>query len=157
MITRMSWTSTPWSLGSRVSCICMCTQPVIQCRRGPQTIANIGCRQASHHRFPKLRPERLLLMAEPTPSPKIDTTVPHSARIWNYWMGGKDNFAADREAGDAYAATFPDIVTIAKESRKFLIRAVHYLAAEAGGRPFLDISTGLPRMGNTYGVPRRDA
>jgi hypothetical protein len=96
-------------------------------------------------------------MAEPTPSPKLDTTIPHSARIWNYWMGGKDNFAVDREAGDAYTATFPDIVTIARESRKFLIRTVRYLAAEAGIRQFLDIGTGLPTMENTHEVAQRVA
>jgi len=96
-------------------------------------------------------------MAEPAPSPSIDSTVPHSARIWNYWLGGKDNFAVDRKAGDAYAATFPDIITIARESRKFLVRAVHYLAAEAGVRQFLDIGTGLPVMQNTHEVAQRAA
>jgi hypothetical protein len=94
----------------------------------------------------------LLPMGEPAISPRIDTTAPHSARIWNYWMGGKDNFAVDREAGDSYAKTSPDIVTIAKECRKFLIRAVTYLAAEAGVRQFLDIGTGLPTMQNTHEV-----
>jgi hypothetical protein len=96
-------------------------------------------------------------MAEPTPSPKIDTTIPASARIWNYWMGGKDNFAVDREAGDAYVEIYPDIVTMAKESRKFLIRVVTYLAAEAGIRQFLDIGTGLPTMENTHEVAQRIA
>ena len=96
-------------------------------------------------------------MAEPAPGPSIDSTVPHSARIWNYWLGGKDNFAVDRKAGDAYAATFPDIITIARESRKFLVRAVHYLAAEAGVRQFLDIGTGLPVMQNTHEVAQRAA
>lgn len=90
---------------------------------------------------------------QPTPaSPKLDTTVPHSARIWNYWMGGKDNYAADREAGDAYIAVFPGIVDLAKQSRQFLIRAVTYLAGEAGIRQFLDIGTGLPTMQNTHQV-----
>ena len=89
--------------------------------------------------------------AEPA-SPKIDTTVPHSARIWNYWMGGKDNYDVDREAGDAYIAVFPGIVELAKQSRQFLIRAVTYLAAEAGMRQFLDIGTGLPTMQNTHEV-----
>jgi hypothetical protein len=107
--------------------------------------------------LPQLRPERLLLMAEPTPSPIIDSTVPHSARIWNYWLGGKDNFAVDREAGDAYAATFPEIITIAREGRKFLVRAVHHLAADAGVRQFLDIGTGLPVMQNTHQVAQQTA
>nr|WP_296064905.1 SAM-dependent methyltransferase [uncultured Actinoplanes sp.] len=96
-------------------------------------------------------------MAEPTPSPVIDSTVPHSARIWNYWLGGKDNFAVDREAGDAYAATFPEIVTIAREGRNFLVRAVRHLAADAGIRQFLDIGTGLPVMQNTHEVAQQAA
>jgi hypothetical protein len=96
-------------------------------------------------------------MAEPTSSPLIDNTVPHSARIWNYWLGGKDNFAVDREAGDAYAATFPEIITIAREGRKFLVRTVHHLAADAGVRQFLDIGTGLPVMQNTHQVAQQAA
>ncbi|MEV4758421.1 SAM-dependent methyltransferase [Micromonospora sp. NPDC049559] len=88
---------------------------------------------------------------------KLDTGVPHSARIWNYWMGGKDNFAADRAAGDAYIAQFPGIVPLAKQSRRFLIRAVRHLAADAGVRNFLDIGTGLPTMENTHQVAQRIA
>jgi hypothetical protein len=103
-------------------------------------------------------PEGLVFpMAEPTPDSKIDTTVPHSARIWNYWLGGKDNFAVDREAGDAFAAISPGVFDLAKQSRQFLIRAVHYLAAEAGIRQFLDIGTGLPTMENTHEVAQRAA
>jgi hypothetical protein len=84
-------------------------------------------------------------------------TVPHSARIWNYWMGGKDNFPVDREAGDAYIEAFPGIVPLAKQSRQFLIRAVRYLVEEAGIRQFLDIGTGLPTMDNTHQVAQRAA
>ena len=76
-------------------------------------------------------------------SSQLQPDIPHAARMWNYWMGGKDNFAADREAGDAFVATYPDIVTIAKESRRFLIRAVHHLAADAGVDQFLDIGLSL--------------
>lgn len=83
---------------------------------------------------------------------KIKPDVPHAARMWNYWMGGKDNFEADRAAGDAVAAVYPDIVTMAQESRKFLNRAVRYLAAEAGVDQFLDIGTGLPTMQNTHEI-----
>ena len=83
---------------------------------------------------------------------KLDTSQPHSARIWNYWLGGKDNFAADRAAGDAVAQVYPEIVLMAKHSRQFLIRVVHHLAAEAGIRQFLDIGTGLPTMQNTHEV-----
>jgi hypothetical protein len=70
-------------------------------------------------------------------------------------MGGTDNFAVDREAGDAYVERFPGIVPLAKESRRFLIRAVGYLAAEAGIRQFLDIGSGLPTMENTHEVAQR--
>ena len=87
----------------------------------------------------------------------IDTTVPHSARIWNYWLGGKDNFAVDRAAGDAWAETFPGIRDIARASRSFLTRSLHYLAAEAGIRQFLDIGTGLPTADNTHQVAQRVA
>jgi hypothetical protein len=96
-------------------------------------------------------------MAEPVPGSKIDVTVPHSARIWNYWMGGKDNYAVDREVGDAFAAVSPGVFDLAKQSRKFLIRAVTYLATEAGMRQFLDIGTGLPTMDNTHEVAQRVA
>jgi hypothetical protein len=68
----------------------------------------------------------------------IDTTVPHSARIWNYWLGGKDNFAVDREAGDQFSAIYPGIVAIARADRAFLGRVIRYLAGEAGIRQFLD-------------------
>lgn len=83
---------------------------------------------------------------------RIRSDVPQAARIWNYWMGGKDNYAADRMAGDAVAETYPDIVTMARESRQFLIRVVRYLAGEAGIRQFLDIGTGLPTMQNTHEI-----
>ncbi|MCI0685683.1 MAG: SAM-dependent methyltransferase [Sporichthyaceae bacterium] len=89
--------------------------------------------------------------------PEIDTSTPHAARLWNYWMGGKDNFAADRAAGDAVAAAYPDIVTMAKVSRQFLIRAVSFLAGEAGVTQFLDIGAGLPTMQNTHEVAQRIA
>jgi hypothetical protein len=85
----------------------------------------------------------------------FDTSTPHAARIWNYWMGGKDNYAADRAAGDAVAEVYPDIVTMAVHSRRFLIRAVRYLAGEAGMRQFLDIGTGLPTMQNTHEVAQQ--
>ncbi|MCY1139214.1 SAM-dependent methyltransferase [Actinoplanes sp. Pm04-4] len=83
---------------------------------------------------------------------ELQPDVPHAARMWNYWMGGKDNFAADRGAGDAVAQVYPEIVVMAQQSRKFLIRVVRHLAAEAGVRQFLDIGTGLPTMQNTHEV-----
>ena len=88
---------------------------------------------------------------------RIDTSVPHSARIWNYWLGGKDNYAVDREAGEAYRRTFPGIVDIARASRYFLVRSIKYLAGEAGIRQFLDIGTGLPTVDNTHEVAQRSA
>ncbi|MFC6084599.1 SAM-dependent methyltransferase [Sphaerisporangium aureirubrum] len=96
------------------------------------------------------RPER------PAP-PEIDISVPHSARIWNYWLGGKDHYPVDRAAGDAYAAVFPGIVSIARAQRYFLARAVRYLAGEAGIRQFLDVGTGLPTRDNTHEVAQRAA
>ncbi|MGW7163997.1 SAM-dependent methyltransferase [Streptomyces sp. NPDC054884] len=91
-----------------------------------------------------------------TPGPaapqKIDTTVPHSARIWNYWLGGKDNYPVDEQAGDAYTAVFPGIVTIARSSRAFLRRNITFLVAESGIRQFLDVGTGLPTAENTHEV-----
>ncbi|MGH3929872.1 MAG: SAM-dependent methyltransferase [Pseudonocardiaceae bacterium] len=88
---------------------------------------------------------------------KIEFEVPHSARIWNYWMGGKDNYEVDRAAGDAWVAVHPGIITTAKQSRQFLIRAVRFLAGEAGMRQFLDIGTGLPTMQNTHEVAQHIA
>ncbi|HEX6967975.1 MAG TPA: SAM-dependent methyltransferase [Micromonosporaceae bacterium] len=88
---------------------------------------------------------------------RIDTSVPHPARRYNYWLGGKDNFQADRESGDAIAAAFPGIRTAALENRYFLRRAVAYLAKEAGVRQFLDIGTGIPTADNTHEVAQRIA
>jgi hypothetical protein len=88
---------------------------------------------------------------------KLDTTVPHSARVWNYFLGGKDNFAVDREAGEQYRAIFPEIMDIARADRAFLGRAVRYIAGEAGVRQFLDIGTGLPTLDNTHEAAQRVA
>ncbi len=88
---------------------------------------------------------------------RIRSDVPHSARIWNYWMGGKDNYEVDRIAGDAGVAVYPDIATMAVQSRQFLIRVVRFLAGEAGIRQFLDIGTGLPTMQNTHEVAQQAA
>jgi hypothetical protein len=87
----------------------------------------------------------------------FDVTVPHSARVWNYLLGGKDNYPADRAAGDKAYEDFPEIVEVARASRAFLARAVRYLAAEAGIRQFLDIGTGLPTADNTHEVAQRVA
>ena len=89
--------------------------------------------------------------------PEIDTSVPHSARIWNYWLGGKDNYPVDREAGDQYREVFPEVVDVARASRAFLTRAVRWLAGEAQVRQFLDVGTGLPTADNTHEVAQRVA
>jgi len=91
------------------------------------------------------------------PGPKLDTRVSHSARIWNYWLGGKDNYPVDREAGDKVAAMLPSIVVQARADRAFLGRATRHLAGEEGIRQFLDIGTGLPTADNTHEVAQRVA
>jgi hypothetical protein len=85
-------------------------------------------------------------------SPEINTNIPQTARIWNYWLGGKDNFPVDRQVGDQVLEAFPAIVENARASRAFLARAVRYLAGEVGIRQFLDIGTGLPTANNTHQV-----
>ncbi|MBO0801725.1 MAG: SAM-dependent methyltransferase [Nocardiopsaceae bacterium] len=90
-------------------------------------------------------------------SPEIDTTVSHSARVWDYWIGGKDNYPVDREVGDRIEEMLPDIVRHARADRKFLGRVVRYLAGEAGVRQYLDIGTGLPTADNTHEVAQRVA
>ncbi len=91
------------------------------------------------------------------PAPVLDTTVSHSARIWNYWLGGKDNYAVDRLAGDKVAEMLPIIVAQARADRAFLGRAIGYLAGAEGIRQFLDIGTGLPTADNTHEVAQRAA
>ncbi|MFI5843105.1 SAM-dependent methyltransferase [Catenuloplanes sp. NPDC051500] len=89
--------------------------------------------------------------------PEIDTTRPSSARVWNHLLGGKDNFAVDRELGEALRAANPGIAAIARTQREFLIQAVTLLAGEVGIRQFLDIGTGLPTADNTHEVAQRVA
>ena len=87
----------------------------------------------------------------------IDTTVPHSARIWNYWLGGKDNYEIDRVAGDQFSGIYPGIVDIARADRAFLGRVIRFLAGEAGVRQFLDVGTGLPTAADAHQVAQRVA
>ena len=89
--------------------------------------------------------------------PDIDTSTAHTARVWNYWLGGKDNYLVDREVGEQIRAVLPDIVDAARAQRGFLVRVVRYLAAEAGIRQFLDIGTGLPTANNTHEVAQATA
>jgi hypothetical protein len=89
--------------------------------------------------------------------PELDTSVSHSARIWNYWLGGKDNYEVDRIAGDRVAQMLPIIVTQARADRAFLGRAIRHLVGQEGVRQFLDIGTGLPTADNTHEVAQRIA
>jgi hypothetical protein len=82
----------------------------------------------------------------------LDTSVAHSARIYDYLLGGKDNFAADRAAADFMVQAYPEIVNAMRANRKFLARAVRYLAGEQQVRQFLDIGTGIPTANNTHEV-----
>ena len=90
-------------------------------------------------------------------TPAIDSTVPHSARVWNYWLGGKDHYPVDRELGEQIEQAFPEIVEIARADRQFIIRSITHLAKEEGVRQFLDIGTGLPTANNTHQVAQAAA
>jgi hypothetical protein len=85
-------------------------------------------------------------------APTFDSSVAHIARVYNYWLGGKENYAADRAAGDRTIAEFPGIVASARANRAFLRRAVRFLVTDAGVRQFLDIGTGIPTSDNTHEV-----
>jgi S-adenosyl methyltransferase len=83
---------------------------------------------------------------------RVDTSVPVSARIWNYWMGGSDYYPVDKAAGDAYATLSPGVFELASSARAFLVRAVRYTAADLGVRQFLDCGSGLPSHSPTHEV-----
>ena len=95
-------------------------------------------------------------MTDVAPEPGLpsdaDTTVPHSARIWNYWLGGRLNYPVDRAAGEAYQQVYPQIVDVALASRGFQSRVVAYLAGPAGISQFLDVGAGLPAAPNTHEI-----
>lgn len=95
--------------------------------------------------------------SDETPSGKIDSSVPQTARVWNYWLGGNDNYQVDREVGDQIEQAFPEMVALARGSRGFLVRAVRSLASQQGMRQFLDIGTGLPTANNTHEVAQQVA
>ena len=88
---------------------------------------------------------------------EVDTSVAHPARVYDYWLGGKDNFAADREVGDRVLAATPGLRERVRANRAFLVRAVRYLATEAGIRQFLDIGTGIPSANNTHEIAQQAA
>jgi hypothetical protein len=89
--------------------------------------------------------------------PFIDTTVPNVARIYDYLLGGKDNYAADRAAAEEIARLIPGSARAARQNRAFMRRVVHYLAGQAGIRQFIDLGSGLPTMDNVHQVARRAA
>ena len=89
--------------------------------------------------------------------PEINTNVPHPARVYNYFLGGEDNFEADRAAAEAAIKAFPKTAESARSARAFLRRVVRYLAAEAGIRQFLDIGSGLPSGENVHQVAQSAA
>ncbi len=91
-------------------------------------------------------------MSDPDLASRLDTSKAHPARRYDYWLGGKDNFEADRISGDMVARAFPYVRTSAIQNRRYLIRAVRHLVGEVGIRQFLDIGTGLPTANNTHEV-----
>jgi hypothetical protein len=105
------------------------------------------------------RTERLVVARGPEVEafPEIDISRPHSARMYDYFLGGKDNFTADRNAAELVLRSLPAVRVAARENRKFLARTVAYLAGHARIRQFLDIGTGLPGAGNTHEVAQRIA
>ncbi|MEV7680315.1 SAM-dependent methyltransferase [Streptomyces sp. NPDC088341] len=88
---------------------------------------------------------------------RVRSDIAHNARVWNYWLGGKDNYLVDREVGDRITGMYPGIREVARADRAFLGRAVGLLAGERGVRQFLDIGTGLPTVDNTHEVAQRIA
>ena len=99
------------------------------------------------------QPPRWLSALQPTePGPRFDPSVPHPARVYAYWLGGKDHYPADRQAAEEVIRRRPQVVAGARANRAFLSRVVRYLAGECGIRQFLDIGTGLPAPDNTHEV-----
>ncbi|MGH3233248.1 MAG: SAM-dependent methyltransferase, partial [Streptosporangiaceae bacterium] len=97
--------------------------------------------------------------AEPwgPPPAGLDVSTPHPARVWNYWLGGRDFFAADKAAGEEIGREFPHLAQTARAERAFLVRAARFLAGPARIRQFLDVGAGLPAGGNTHEIAQRIA
>ncbi len=89
--------------------------------------------------------------------PDFDTSVPHIARVYDYWLGGTDNFPADRAMGEQTLEAYPNLVFSVRANRAFLTRTIRFLAGETGIRQFLDIGTGIPTANNTHEVAQRAA
>ena len=100
---------------------------------------------------------RSVVPDDTVPTHDFDTSVAHPARIWDVFLGGKDNFAADRAAAEGVLAASPVVAEVARADRAFLASAVSYLVTEVGVRQFLDIGTGLPTANNTHEVAQRAA
>src|SRR5579863_7781804 len=99
----------------------------------------------------------LTLREPPSPGARFDPSVPHPARVYDYWLGGKDHFPADRQVGEQVIRERPQVVAGARANRAFLGRVVRHLAAERGIGQFLDIGTGLPSAANTHQVAQHAA
>ncbi|MEV4975657.1 SAM-dependent methyltransferase [Streptomyces scopuliridis] len=93
----------------------------------------------------------------PRATGRIRSDIAHNARVWNYWLGGKDNYLVDRAVGDQVTGMYPSIGEVARADRAFLGRAVRHLTGDLGVRQFLDIGTGLPTVDNTHEVAQRIA
>ncbi|WP_017583785.1 SAM-dependent methyltransferase [Nocardiopsis valliformis] len=96
-------------------------------------------------------------MSTPSFPEGVDLSAPHSARVWNYWLGGKDNYPVDRELGDQILHIHPKIAVDARAGRAFLVRTITHLAREEGVRQFLDVGTGLPTHQNTHEIAQAAA
>lgn len=93
----------------------------------------------------------------PRATGRIRSDIAHNARVWNYWLGGKDNYLVNRTVGDQVTGMYPSIGEVARADRAFLGRAVRHLTEDLGVRQFLDIGTGLPTVDNTHEVAQRIA
>jgi S-adenosyl methyltransferase len=102
-------------------------------------------------------PQGQVTGTDPELSPEVNTNVAHSARVYDYWLGGKDNFPADRELAELMIQAIPNMRAMAAANRAFLSRAVRYLVGEAGIRQFLDLGTGIPTSPNVHEVAQATA
>ncbi|MFD9504641.1 SAM-dependent methyltransferase [Streptomyces sp. NPDC060035] len=97
-------------------------------------------------------------MTDPRTAPaRVRSDIAHNARVWNYWLGGQDNYPVDRVVGDRVTGMYPSIGEVARADRAFLGRVVHHLAGDVGIGQFLDIGTGLPTVNNTHEVAQHTA
>ena len=92
------------------------------------------------------------MFSKRTPPPGVDVSAPHPGRVWNFWLGGRDFFAADRAAGEAISREFPHLAQTARAERAFGVRAVRFLAGPARIGQFLDLGAGLPAGGSTHEI-----